>query len=149
MLPFFAFRVLLQSVEKIPSVQSLVATSSLPNIWGAVIALGFIFISLWGAPQSVIDFINTWIQHDLPAPLGPNVIIPWRTRWVSYNWINREDQGLKISRMDLLKICYACFFFLTYSMICRTSSYFDNVNIYLKNLNSDWCTGQTFNPLLL
>lgn len=30
--------VLLHRVEKIPSVQSLVATSSLPNIWGAVIA---------------------------------------------------------------------------------------------------------------
>lgn len=51
-LPFFAFRVFLHSVEKMPSVQSLVATSSRPNIWGAVIALGFMRISLWGWPHS-------------------------------------------------------------------------------------------------
>ena len=44
--PFFAFKDLLQRVEKIPSVQSLVATSNLPNICGAVMALGFILISL-------------------------------------------------------------------------------------------------------
>lgn len=36
------FNVLLHNVENIPSVQSLVATSSLPNICDAVIALGFI-----------------------------------------------------------------------------------------------------------
>ena len=43
--PFFARNVLRHRVEKIPSVQSLVATSSLPNICGAVMALGFILIS--------------------------------------------------------------------------------------------------------
>ena len=92
--PFLAFSDLLHSVEKIPSVQSLVATSRRPNIWGAVIALGFILISLWGAPQSVIDFIRTWIQQDLPAPLGPRVIMPWRTRWVSYSWIKRVRKDI-------------------------------------------------------
>ena len=61
------------------------ATSSRPNIWGAVIALGFILISLWGVPVSVIAFINTWIHAVFPAPLGPRTIIPWRTRWVSNN----------------------------------------------------------------
>lgn len=35
---FLNLRVLLHKVENIPSVQSLVATSSRPNIWGAVIA---------------------------------------------------------------------------------------------------------------
>lgn len=35
---FFALNVRLHRVEKIPSVQSLVETSSRPNIWGAVIA---------------------------------------------------------------------------------------------------------------
>lgn len=75
-LPFLALRVLLHRVEKIPSVQSLVATSSRPNIWGAVIALGFILSSLWGSPQSVIAFIRIWIQQVFPAPLGPRVIIP-------------------------------------------------------------------------
>ena len=39
-------------------------------------ALGFILISLCGVPQSVIAFINTWIQLVLPAPLGPSTIIP-------------------------------------------------------------------------
>lgn len=46
MKPFFNFSVFLQSAEKIPSVQSLVATSNLPNIWAVVIDLGFIRISL-------------------------------------------------------------------------------------------------------
>ncbi|RUS85039.1 hypothetical protein EGW08_007176, partial [Elysia chlorotica] len=63
-------------VEKMPSVQSLVATSSRPNICGAVIALGFIRHSLWGSPQSVMAFISMWIQQVLPAPLGPRAIIP-------------------------------------------------------------------------
>ena len=44
--PFFARRVFLHKVEKIPSVQSFVATSNRPNICGAVMALGFILISL-------------------------------------------------------------------------------------------------------
>ena len=83
--PFLARSVFLHSVEKIPSVQSLVETSNRPNIWGAVMALGFILISLCGVPQSVIAFIKTWIQLVLPAPLGPSTIIPWRTRWVSNN----------------------------------------------------------------
>lgn len=83
--PFLARSVFLQRVEKIPSVQSFVATSSLPNIWGAVMALGFILISLCGVPQSVMAFINTWIHAVLPAPLGPSTIMPWRTLWVSNN----------------------------------------------------------------
>ena len=83
--PFFALSVFRQSVENIPSVQSLVATSRRPNICGAVIALGFMRISRWGAPQSPIAFMSMLIQIVLPAPLGPRVIIPWRTRWVSYN----------------------------------------------------------------
>lgn len=44
--PGFSFRVLRQRAEKMPSVQSLVATSKRPNIWAAVIAFGFILISL-------------------------------------------------------------------------------------------------------
>ena len=83
--PFFALSVFRQSVENIPSVQSLVATSRRPNICGAVIALGFMRISRWGAPQSPIAFMSMLIQIVLPAPLGPRVIMPWRTRWVSYN----------------------------------------------------------------
>lgn len=43
---FFIFKVFRQSAEKMPSVQSFVATSSFPNICAAVIALGFIRISL-------------------------------------------------------------------------------------------------------
>ena len=46
-------------------------------------ALGFMRHSLWGSPQSVMAFISMWMQHVLPAPEGPRVIIPWRTRWVS------------------------------------------------------------------
>lgn len=53
LLPFLALNVFLQRVENIPSVQSFVATSSRPNICGAVIALGFILISRCGFPQSI------------------------------------------------------------------------------------------------
>lgn len=91
--PFLARSVFLQRVEKIPSVQSFVATSSLPNIWGAVMALGFILISLCGVPQSVMAFINKWIHAVFPAPLGPNTIMPWRTRWVSNNCKGRRITG--------------------------------------------------------
>ena len=89
--PFLAFSVLLHRVEKIPSVQSLVATSSRPNICGAVIAFGFILSSLCGSPQSVMAFISTWMQQVLPAPDGPRVIIPWRTRWVSNSYRSLSD----------------------------------------------------------
>lgn len=73
---FLALRVFLHRVEKTPSVQSLVVTSSVPNICEAVMALGFILISRWGAPQSDMAFIRVWMQVVFPAPLGPNVIIP-------------------------------------------------------------------------
>lgn len=43
---FFIFNVLRQRALKMPSVQSLVATSNLPNICAAVMAFGFIRISL-------------------------------------------------------------------------------------------------------
>ena len=49
---FFALWLLRHKVEKIPSVQSLVDTSRVPNICGAVIAFGFILISLWRHKQS-------------------------------------------------------------------------------------------------
>ena len=89
--PLRARCVLLQSVEKIPSVQSLVATSRRPNICGAVMALGFILISRCAIPTSVNAFIKIWMQHVLPAPLGPRTIIPWRTRWVSNSWVKKRS----------------------------------------------------------
>lgn len=82
---FLVLSVFRHSVEKMPSVQSFVATSNLPNIWGAVMALGFILISLWLVPHSVMAFIRVCIQQVFPAPLGPSAIMPWRTHWVSYN----------------------------------------------------------------
>ena len=97
--PFFALRVLRQRVEKMPSVQSLVATSSLPNICGAVMAFGFMRISRWGAPQSPMAFMRMLIHTLLPAPLGPRVIIPWRTRWVSYNCSERK-KGSAVSSLQ-------------------------------------------------
>ena len=100
--PFFTLCVRLQRVENMPSVQSLVATSSLPNIWGAVIALGFIRISLCGVPQSVIAFIRVWMHCVLPAPLGPSTIIPCLTRWVSNSWMSlRVHEGWLMRPADL------------------------------------------------
>ena len=75
---FLALRVFLHRVEKTPSVQSLVVTSSVPNICEAVMALGFILISRCGEPHSDMAFISVWMQAVFPAPLGPNVIIPGR-----------------------------------------------------------------------
>ena len=91
---FLVLCVLRQRVEKMPSVQSLVATSRRPNICGAVMALGFMRISLCGTPHSVMDFMRVWMQRVLPAPEGPSVIMPWRTFWVSYSWINFSTHGV-------------------------------------------------------
>lgn len=121
-LTFLVLWVLLHRVEKIPSVQSLVATSSRPNIWGAVIALGFILSSLWGSPQSVIAFISMWIHLVFPAPVGPRVIIPCRTRWVSNSWISFRIQGAwKISPVSstykhALKFFIKVIFFINFDL---------------------------------
>ena len=83
--PFFVFNDFLHRVENMPSVQSLVAASNRPNICGAVIAFGFILISRCGWPVSPMAFISMLIQAVLPAPLGPNAIMPCRTLCVSNN----------------------------------------------------------------
>lgn len=70
--PFFALSVFLQSVEKMPSVQSFVATSSRPNIWGAVMALGFMRISLWGWPHSEKKDVDRDIKGRISTT--PNVL---------------------------------------------------------------------------
>ena len=94
MLLFLTRSVRRQSVEKMPSVQSFVATSSRPNIWAAVTAFGFILVSRWGSPHSVIAFSSTWMHRVFPAPDGPSVIIPWRTRCVS-NSCNKPELSQK------------------------------------------------------
>ena len=110
-LPFLALRVLLQRVEKIPSIQSLVATSKRPNIWGAVMALGFILISLWGSPHSVMAFIRMWMQQVFPAPLGPRVIIPCRTLWVSNSYMNVDSRNAIFpSQMSIVIKIMHCFY---------------------------------------
>ena len=78
MLTFFVFSVRRQRVEKIPSVQSFVATSSRPNIWGAVMALGFIRISRCGAPHSVIAFIRMLMK-------GKSLYSQWSVLWQSWS----------------------------------------------------------------
>ena len=78
--PFLALCERRHKVENMPSVQSLVATSSRPNICGAVMALGFILISLCGSLQSVMAFMSTCMQQVFPVPLGPSTMKPWRTK---------------------------------------------------------------------
>ena len=63
--PFLVLCVRLQRIENIRSVLSLVATSSRPNICCAVIAFGFILISLCGSPQSDMARIRTEIQQGM------------------------------------------------------------------------------------
>lgn len=59
-----------------PSVQSLVATSSLPNICGAVMAFGFIRYSKCMSPVLVRADSKQWMAAVLPDPVGPNIISP-------------------------------------------------------------------------
>lgn len=70
-------------MENIPSVQSLVATSNLPNICDASIALGFIRYSKCGSPVAVNDASRQWMAAVLPDPVGPNIMSPCRTNDVS------------------------------------------------------------------
>eukprot|EP00834_Sanchytrium_tribonematis_P006512 NODE_486_length_6930_cov_0.478846.p2 type:complete len:122 gc:universal NODE_486_length_6930_cov_0.478846:5093-5458(+) len=81
----FLFKVLRHKALKIPSVQSFVETSSLPNIWKSKIDLGFILTSLCGLFNIVNALSNVWIIFVLPLPVGPSIIIPCLTFCVSYN----------------------------------------------------------------
>lgn len=38
-------------------------------------------------------FIKVWMQAVFPAPLGPRVINPCLTLWVSKSWITFSFQG--------------------------------------------------------
>lgn len=67
-----------------PSVQSFVATSRRPNICVAVIAFGFMRISLIGSPIFESALASTRTHELLPAPDGPMMHRPWRTRYCSY-----------------------------------------------------------------
>lgn len=66
-----------------PSVQSLVATSRRPNIWGAVMALGFMRISLCGWPHSegetqiIINNVRVSIQVYMSGTSGIRKLNKW------------------------------------------------------------------------
>ena len=77
--PFLDFIVFLHRAAKMPSHQSLVATSSLPNICGAVMDFGLSLYSLCGWPRAVSPPIRVWIHLVFPAPLGPRTIMPCLT----------------------------------------------------------------------
>jgi hypothetical protein len=61
---------------KMPSVQSPVALSMRPNIWGAVMALGFMRQMACLVPSSVRAPASTSMMELLPAPLGPTSMMP-------------------------------------------------------------------------
>ena len=56
-------------------------------------------IYLWGAPQSVIDLIRTLIHTVFPAPDGPSVIRPWRTRCVSNSYNVKANDITAVKRL--------------------------------------------------
>ena len=64
---------------KMPSVQSPVAASMRPNIWGAVMALGFMRHTTCLVPSSVSAAARQSMMVDLPAPAGPTTMMPCRT----------------------------------------------------------------------
>jgi hypothetical protein len=82
----------LQSEEKMPSLQSFVATSIFPNICPALIDLGFNLISLYGFPPCASDFIKMAMQDDFPVPLGPRIhqVIAIVTRHPEYGSLAKE-----------------------------------------------------------
>ena len=80
---FWALAAFRQRTAKIPSVQSPVVASSRPNIWGAVMALGFIFQITCLVPSSVSAPARHSMMQVLPPPDGPTTMIPCRTRYVS------------------------------------------------------------------
>ena len=111
-LSLFALR---HSAAKMPSVHSLATTSRLPNIWGAVIAFGFILSSRcdWPTiggisgsavhPSSVLWSVST--IRDLPTPDGPTSISEWRTSAISYTWITfdvHDGWGWRLSSGNTL-----------------------------------------------
>ena len=83
--PALPFMVLLHRAEKIPSVQSFVDTSSLPNIWPSLMDFGFILNSLCCLPVIVRALIRIPMHSVLPTPLGPRTMMPCLTSWVSYS----------------------------------------------------------------
>eukprot|EP00659_Diplonema_papillatum_P019139 gene19138-biopygen19404 len=94
------------SAEKIPSCQSPVPASSFPNICEAVIAFGFIRISLCFMPpsrssMSHSDLSTVWYIIVFPTPAGPTTINPCRTIFVSYSWTHFATQGGWKMRPDL------------------------------------------------
>ena len=73
------------SCEKMPSVQSPVDASSLPNICGAVMDLGFIFHTDVLVPRRVSVLATASMAVDLPLLEGPTTMMPWRTIELSYS----------------------------------------------------------------
>lgn len=82
---FFALAARRHSTAKMPSVQSPVEASRRPNIWGAVMAFGFMRQMTCFCPRSVSAPASTSMMVDLPDPVGPTSMMPWRTWYVSYS----------------------------------------------------------------
>mmetsp|Transcript_60189 Transcript_60189/g.148008 ORF Transcript_60189/g.148008 Transcript_60189/m.148008 type:complete len:200 (-) Transcript_60189:261-860(-) len=67
------------STAKMPSVQSPVVGSSLPNICAAVTALGFILSTVCFSSVTLSAPASTSMAIVLPDPVGPTTPMPWRT----------------------------------------------------------------------
>jgi hypothetical protein len=59
-----------------------VAASSRPNIWGTVMALGFMRQMACRVPSSVSAAARHSISWVLPEPAGPTTMMPWRTFFI-------------------------------------------------------------------
>ena len=98
-LSLFALR---HSCAKMPSVHSLATTSSEPNIWGAVIALGFMRSSRCGCPtitgrsgsgsHAARAACKISTIFDLPTPDGPTIMSECRTSAISCTWMILSNQ---------------------------------------------------------
>ena len=80
--------------QKKVSIKSILSNSNAQSVMETEpLTFGFSLISLCCSPVMVRPVMSIWIHCVLPAPEGPRTMIPWRTRWVSYNWISFMAQG--------------------------------------------------------
>ena len=70
-----------------------VAASMRPNIWGAVMALGFMRHTAVLDPRLDNVAARQSMAALFPEPAGPTTMMPWRTRQVSYSCMTLLIQG--------------------------------------------------------
>ena len=73
-----------------------VAASMRPNIWGAVMALGFMRQMTCLVPSSVSAAARHSMRVDVPLPAGPTTMMPWRTCVAEQQgWVSGWEEAMQ------------------------------------------------------